>query len=293
MSIVKPWNFEAGKKARANEVNDDFDLLYSQVNTNISAIEQNSTDIDNLDLNKANIDGDSTKVFNVADATSNTNAINKQTMMRSIGNIIDYINGLTIEVDTNSPTDTILVNPGSCYDSTHREVLVLNNITSKQNLNQGASTTYYVYIVKNNSTTEIVLSQSSIGEGITGLFRQIGYYTTNGDSEIYQIYSSSNSDKITTSQSFGSNGYCKLSNGLIIQWGRNGGMGNNTEITVTLPTAFTTLNYSISGCASYAQSGGDKRSSWYAYPNSTSNFKLGSRFEQYGGNTIYWTAIGY
>ena len=97
MSIVKPFTFVAGTKARANEVNEDFDVLYSQVNSNISNIAQNEVDIDNLDLNKANINGDSTKIFNVADATINTHAINKQTMMKYITNTLNYISGLTIE----------------------------------------------------------------------------------------------------------------------------------------------------------------------------------------------------
>ena len=57
MSITKPFTFVAGTKARANEVNQNFDVLYSQVNSNISAINTNANDIDTLDSNKANING--------------------------------------------------------------------------------------------------------------------------------------------------------------------------------------------------------------------------------------------
>ena len=32
MAITKPYTFQAGTKARASEVNQDFDILYSEVN---------------------------------------------------------------------------------------------------------------------------------------------------------------------------------------------------------------------------------------------------------------------
>ena len=65
MSITKPFTFVAGTKARANEVNQDFDILYSQVNTNISNIASNAADIDTLDNTKANINGSISQVFKV------------------------------------------------------------------------------------------------------------------------------------------------------------------------------------------------------------------------------------
>ena len=88
-------------------------------------------------------------------------------------------------------------------------------------------------------------------------------------------------------------GYCKFPDGLIIQWGRVTGMGDGTEKTVTLPTPFTTTNYSISGSTSYHQTSGDKGSSWRVYTLSTTSFKIQSAFEQSGNNIIYWSAIGY
>ena len=192
MSITKPFTFTAGTKARANEVNENFDVLYSQVNSNISNIAQNELDIDNIELNKANVNGDSTQVFSVADAVNNSNAVNKQTMMKYLGNVLNYISGLTIEKDSGSPDDTILVNPGSCYDSTKSVMLVLDNITTKQNANQGANTTYYVYIIGSStgSSIDILISPlqvtPTLPSGYT-LYRQIGYYTTNGDSIINSI----------------------------------------------------------------------------------------------------------
>lgn len=198
MSITKPFTFVAGTKARANEVNQNFDVLYSQVNSNISAINTNANDIDTLDSNKANINGSSSQRFACADPTSPSDAVNKQSLTKAIGNSINYIDGYVISKDSGSPNDTILVTPGSCYDSTKSVVLGLANSTTKQNDSQGASTTYYIYIIGNatGSTTDILISPNSttpsLPSGYT-LYRQIGYYTTNSSSKISAIYSSSNS----------------------------------------------------------------------------------------------------
>lgn len=192
MSIAKPFTFVANTYAKASEVNADFDVVYSQVNTNISAIAQNANDIDNLENTKANINGSTSNVFKVADAIADGDAINKRVLMKSIGNTVDYIGGLTITKDSGSPEDTIIVSAGSAYDSTHTIVLSLGNSLSKQNLNQAANTTYYVYIIGNStgSLIDISIDDSSVEPPLpTGysLYRQIGYYTTNSDNEIDSI----------------------------------------------------------------------------------------------------------
>ena len=192
MSIAKPFTFTANTYAKASEVNADFDIVYAQVNTNISNIAQNATDIDNLESNKADKAGSTTQVFKVADPIASNDAVNKQTLSRQIANSVDYIGGLTITKDSGNPEDTIIVNAGSAYDSTKSVVLNLASSTSKQNLNQGASTTYYVYIIGNSDGTlvDILISSNSttptLPDGYT-LYRQIGYYTTNSDSEIDTI----------------------------------------------------------------------------------------------------------
>ena len=199
MSITKPYTFQPNTKARANEVNANFDTLYSQVNTNISNIEANARDIDELNDTKAELNGDSTQRFAVADPVNDTDAINKQTMLGQLSPTIDYIGGLTISKDSNSPNDTIIVDSGSCYDSTKKVVLSLANSTSKKNATQAASTTYYVHIVGNStgSSTDIIISPDSISPTLPSgytLYRLIGYYTTNGSGNILSIVSNSNSD---------------------------------------------------------------------------------------------------
>jgi len=194
MSIVKPYTFVANTKARASEVNQDFDILYSQVNTNISDIAQNASDIEDLDYSKADINGSSSQRFAVSNPVNNYDAVNKQFMLNAISNALDIISGLLIKKDTSSPYDTILVNPGCAYDSTKTFPLVLSNITSKQNTNQEASHTYYVYIIGNSSATSIDIFISSVSSnpplpsGYT-LYRLIGSYTTDSSNHIYSITS--------------------------------------------------------------------------------------------------------
>lgn len=198
MSITKPYSFQAGTKARANEVNANFDALFSQANTNISNIEANARDIDELDDTKAELNGNSSQRFAAANPINDTDVVNKQSLSKSIGNSIDYINGLLITKDTNSPNDTIIVSAGSCYDSNRTVVLSLSGNTSKQNQGQGASTTYNVYIIGNDtgSSTDVLISSSSVEPALPSgytKYRLIGNFTTDSDSKIKTINSNSNS----------------------------------------------------------------------------------------------------
>lgn len=201
MSIAKPFTFVANTYAKASEVNANFDTVYSQVNTNISNIAQNATDIDNLENNKADVNGNASQRFAVADAVTSNDAINKSYLMNAIGNSIDLISGLVITKDSGSPEDTIIVSAGSCYDSTKSLVLSLSDAISKQNDNQGANATYYVYIIGNSpaSQTDILISTNMVTPALpTGysLYRQIGSYTTDNNSHINSITIYSNSQHI-------------------------------------------------------------------------------------------------
>ena len=198
MSITKPYTFQAGTKARANEVNANFDALFSQANTNISNIEANARDIDELDDTKAELNGNSSQRFAAANPINDTDVVNKQSLSKSIGNSIDYINGLLISKDTNSPNDTIIVSAGSCYDSDRTVVLALSGNTSKQNTNQGANTTYNVYIIGNDNgtSTDVLISSSSVEPALPSgytKYRLIGNFTTDSNSKIKTINSNSNS----------------------------------------------------------------------------------------------------
>lgn len=131
MSITKAFTFQAGTKARANEVNKNFDDLYSQVNINISDISQNAQDIESLDSRKANINGSSAQRFAVADPVNQTDAVNKQTAeLITNPNIIllDGIGNVNLTTNTiNKITPTGAVNfilPDVSNSNTINQILV-------------------------------------------------------------------------------------------------------------------------------------------------------------------------
>lgn len=189
MSITKPYTFTAGTKARANEVNDDFDTLYSQVNANISEIAQNASDIENLEATKADLNGNASQRFSVANAVNSGDAVNKQTLESLTYNARGYIDGLVI---SKSNDNTILVTAGSAYDSTYSTVLKLSGTTSKTNYSQGANTTYYVHIIGNDSgtSTDILISSSSISPALPSgytKYRLLGNFTTDSSGNINYV----------------------------------------------------------------------------------------------------------
>lgn len=258
MSITKPYTFTAGTKARANEVNADFDTLYSQVNINIADIAQNKLDIEDLESTKAEINGNATQRFSVADAVNSSDAVNKQTLKKAINNSIDFIYGYTITKDSNSPTNTILVSAGSCYDSTKNVVLASTVSQSKQNSSQGANTTYYVYVIGDDvgNQIDILISTLSVTPNLPSgytKFRRIGSYTTNSSSSINIIKSNGYSSSIPNAKATiidyyqsGSSWYRIWSDG----WIEQGGQLHNTTnyvATITFLKDFTTTTYYFGG----------------------------------------------
>jgi hypothetical protein len=263
MSITKPFTFVAGTKARANEVNQNFDVLYSQVNSNISAINTNANDIDTLDSNKANVNGSSSQRFACADPTSPSDAVNKQSLTKAIGNSINYIDGYVISKDSGSPNNAILVTAGSCYDYTKSVVLAKDTSTTKQNTSQGASTTYYVYVIGSDSgiSVDILISSSAVTPALPegyAKFRQIGKYTTDSSSNINKIiyygYDQSNPVQdyqvnykmmpdYTAGTSVGTGDYTPVRNGFLIG---NATDRSDTSISVRLGSVVIIDSFSTS-----------------------------------------------
>lgn len=83
----------------------------------------------------------------------------------------------------------------------------------------------------------------------------------------------------------------KFSNGVLINWGSVGGMGNNTWNNVNWSTPFVGW-YCVAGAATYQQWAGDKGSSWAVTNQQTTYVQLRSGFEQSGNHTIWLIAIG-
>lgn len=187
MAILKPYTFTAGTKARASEVNANFDALYTEVNSLESKIIDYESQIQDLQNTKADINGSYLNRFAVANPITNYDAVNKQYLQNATANSITYINGLGI---SRAGNNTITVNPGSCYDSTDTQLLVLENSLSKQNTTQAANSTYYVYLIgKSTGNEDILISTLSIDPNLPDeylYYRRIGSYTTDSDNKILQ-----------------------------------------------------------------------------------------------------------
>lgn len=191
MSVILPYSFVPGTIAKANEVNKNFEVLRNAANASESSIEELQDTTENLQNNKANKNGNTNEVFKCANAVNDHDAINKQSLDNAISNTIDYISGLSIVKDGNY---SIIVSSGSCYDTTHSKILKLSNSISKDNVDQIANTTYYVYIIgsSNNMNVDIVISTSSVSPSYPSsdynLYRQIGKFTTNNNNSIDSIF---------------------------------------------------------------------------------------------------------
>lgn len=95
----------------------------------------------------------------------------------------------------------------------------------------------------------------------------------------------SNTVVTTTGISKSGNGFVKLGNGIIIQWGYSTVDGSQ----VTLPTPFTSTNYRI--CATYIRASGSAGSGVghvVTYPTNSTSFYANTE-----GGEYQWIAIGY
>lgn len=184
--------FIAGTSAQASEVNYNFNLVKSFVDSLEVGVTEVTNDIAQIQTQKANTNGDYRVRFSVADALNNYDAVNLQTLNNKIANSRGIIFGLGI---TKVGNTSIQVAAGTCYDSTYAKILSLSNAVSKTNNNQAASATYYVYIIGATTGTgvDILISSSSDEPALPAdytYYRRIGSYTTNSSNVISSVTNS-------------------------------------------------------------------------------------------------------
>lgn len=117
------------------------------------------------------------------------------------------------------------------------------------------------------------------------------YYPPTGNPYTEAPASDANNSIVTTvGKNKAQNGYFKLGNGLIIQWGRFTVASGKTSATITFPTAFTSTNYSIN-CMQNNKNGG------YQYDGVTGvtsrNTANCTVYTFYDSTGYDWIAIGY
>lgn len=190
-----PYTFQAGTKARANEVNENFTSLKQFVDQLEVNEANNEINITNLESNKADLNGSNTEVFNVANPTTNYNAVNLQTFERLTQNSVQVITGYQLSIFDN---DTITAQAGACYDSTFAHIIVGSTSLQVSDSNLGANATRYVYVCldEDASQTKLVLSTSSTTPSLPSgyeYYRRIGSLVTDDDGNINVVYSDTNS----------------------------------------------------------------------------------------------------
>lgn len=256
MAITKPWTFIAGTKAKAVEVNENFDVLYEEAGRLDTRILNIDSDIQDINSSKADVGGDATQRFKLANPEDSYDGVNKNYLEKSIANVKDYISGFIITKDTNN---SIIVSSGSCYDSTFTTVIKSAGNITKENLNQRANEKYYVYVISDSSgyNVDILIAEESTTpprpEGYT-LFRSIGMYTTNGNNQIQYIYQYNSTTPETKSTIIDTyvNGpawYRIYSD----KWCEQGGLIPNDNATITFLKPFANTNYTCLCVCSYSR----------------------------------------
>lgn len=236
MTWTIPNTFIAGTKAKSGEVNENFTSLKLFVDTLETNQATNTTDILQLEENKADLNGSNELRFQVADATNSFDAINKQTLLNLVSNTQEVIKGFVLSKLNNT---TVSATAGSCYDSTFVYMIKSDTSLSKAETNLGKNAKYYVYVCadKDNGNCELVISLSNRTPELPAgfeYFRQLGYFTTDGSGKISQVLN--NSD--TVSGKVAANGYITLNGLVTIQWGYTDVNLNNSSVDINLPVAY-------------------------------------------------------
>lgn len=305
MAITKPYTFQAGTKARAGEVNQDFDILYSEVNRIGTEILNIDVDIQDILASKADVNGNATQRFQMANPEASYDGVNKTFLENAISNIKEYISGYIITKDTEN---TIIVSPGSCYDSNFATIMISTGNITKENTTQSADTTYYIHAISDNTgrQVDVLISTQSIEPPLPygySLYRQIGNFTTDSNGNIAEIIyygkdlnMPSNVASLTQSYVNGTSGYLVYSNGLKIQWGQLAIAGNAgaQDYTITFLKKFSTTNYIPVDSAFYAEQAGDKVNYYGCIGRETGSMKYRVFQERWATTgTLWWMVIGY
>ena len=213
-----PYIFQAGTKAKAQEVNDNFSAVAQEVNANGSEIASAKQNITTLTNTKADLNGSGLNRFSVASPINSGDAVNKGYLSNLVATAIFGLNISKADVDY------ITCTKGAAFDSTNTTVLGFNEDVSKQNANQSANTTYYVYIVGNQdgTATDLHFSTSSDNPALPAgytLFRKLGYFVTNDDSEIVDVFGNAAASQTDIQNVVSSStGYPDLTRGVTKTW---------------------------------------------------------------------------
>ena len=193
MPIEIPYTFIAGTKAKASEVNANFDAIASFVDGLETGSAEIESDVTTLQSSKADLNGDSTEFFRMKDAVTEYDGVNLRTLKNLTANSKGEIYGFRLAKQSNT---SVNATPGSCWDSTFAEMIISSSSLVAEQSNLSANTTYYIYVCEDKETKEcqLIISLSNatptlptgyeyyrqLGKAITGSNGYISYVETNG-----------------------------------------------------------------------------------------------------------------
>ena len=185
-----PYTFIAGTKAKANEVNGNFTSIKQFVDQLESNLATAELDINNLETNKADINGSQNEVFQVANAENNKDAVNLETLKAQTVNSLDTIRGF---IPFMSNAITISCTAGNCWNSTYEQMISSSTVLSLQDTTLAASAIYYIYVCYDKETSGCMLAFSTNSNIPTlpagyDYFRRVGSFTTNSIGQIDTVY---------------------------------------------------------------------------------------------------------
>ena len=189
MPIEIPYTFVAGTKAKASEVNANFEAIASFVD----ALENNSAEIESmietLQTSKADVNGSTSNLFRMKDAVSDYDGVNLRTLKRLTANSKGAVYGLRVTKQSNI---SVNATAGACWDSTYTDVIESPTSLVAEQSNLSANATYYVYITsdKESGECQLVISLSNATPTLpTGYeyYRRLAKMTTNGSGHIDTI----------------------------------------------------------------------------------------------------------
>lgn len=289
MALIIPYTFVAGTKAKAAEVNANFQAVAQEVNAQSGIITSVQSTVTNIQNNKAEVNGNSSNRFSVATPINSYDAVNKIYFT-------DLTKYLLVGLQLSRGGDnTISCSKGATYDTTYSKILKFDSNVSRQNTNQAANATYYVYIEgsSDGTSTNLLISTSASNPALESgytLYQYLGYYTTDSSKKIKQIYENApiNGIQLGTMPHIkklyvsGTSGYIIYSNGVGEQWGRN-----TSAVDVTLPLEYKNTSYNIqysrSDETTTYENGGLKNVT-------TTGFTINTYWPN--GKNLYWRTIG-
>ena len=271
----------------------------------------------NLNLFKYNTVEDADKAFSINEALNNNwDKLDTQCLKKSgdtmTGNLLMNKNAGNIEIKGKDFQS--FLGTSTEIDATNTSQVSLNGLRlmSKDKNNQYFGVCQFRVLSNSSYQTDIITRRSinnawvsaSIVCGIdkTGIQYTRAFTPTNVADNSTNIATTAWVRKVlsTTGGAFGTwskakNGYIKLTNGIIIQWGTTAAFtGNNQTKTITLPSAFTNSTYIIT-TGIFGKT--DSDDNIFTTAKTTTNFTLWSTTVGHNDGTwslvVDWMAIGY